>query len=55
MTKINGLAKTQQIATQISYESHMACGVGACMGCTKTINGVNKKICTDGPIIIVEY
>ncbi|WP_348735287.1 dihydroorotate dehydrogenase [Spiroplasma endosymbiont of Ammophila pubescens] len=55
LTKINALAKTQQIATQISYESHMACGVGACMGCTKTIDGVNKKICTDVPIIIVEY
>ncbi|KAI93012.1 iron-sulfur cluster-binding protein [Spiroplasma melliferum] len=55
LTKINELAKAQQIATQISYESHMACGVGACMGCTKTIDGVNKKICTDGPIIVVEY
>ncbi|XRZ21936.1 hypothetical protein ACP193_05225 [Spiroplasma endosymbiont of Glossina fuscipes fuscipes] len=55
LTKINQIAKQKQIATQISYESHMACGVGACMGCSKTIDGINKKICTDGPIIIVEY
>ncbi|WP_425379528.1 dihydroorotate dehydrogenase [Spiroplasma endosymbiont of Stenodema calcarata] len=55
LTKINKIAQQYQIATQISYESHMACGVGACMGCTKTIDGVNKKICTDGPIVTVDY
>ncbi|WHQ36380.1 dihydroorotate dehydrogenase [Spiroplasma sp. SV19] len=55
LTKINQIAKENRITTQISYESHMACGVGACMGCTKTIDGTNKKICTDGPIITVKY
>jgi len=34
----------------ISLERHMACGVGACMGCTvKTIHG-NKRCCSEGPI-----
>jgi NAD(P)H-flavin reductase len=34
----------------VSMERRMACGVGACMGCTiHTING-NKRCCTEGPI-----
>ena len=34
----------------ISVEKYMACGVGACLGCTvKTTRG-NRRCCTDGPI-----
>lgn len=34
----------------VSLEAHMACGVGACLGCTcETIAG-NKRVCTDGPV-----
>jgi NAD(P)H-flavin reductase len=34
----------------VSMEKRMACGVGACLGCTvKTTNG-NKRCCADGPI-----
>ena len=34
----------------ISMEKHMACGVGACLGCTvRTVNG-NRRCCADGPI-----
>ena len=34
----------------ISVEKRMACGVGACLGCTvKTTRG-NRRCCTDGPI-----
>jgi NAD(P)H-flavin reductase len=34
----------------ISMERRMACGVGACLGCTvKTIGG-NRRCCCDGPI-----
>jgi NAD(P)H-flavin reductase len=33
-----------------SLERRMACGVGACLGCTvKTVNG-NRRCCADGPI-----
>lgn len=38
----------------ISMEKHMACGTGACLGCTiKTKNG-NKRCCSDGPIFNAE-
>ncbi|MGL5254388.1 MAG: hypothetical protein ACRC9L_05290 [Brevinema sp.] len=35
----------------LSLDSHMACGVGACMGCTvKGVNGVALQPCTNGPV-----
>jgi len=38
----------------LSIEKHMACGVGACLGCTvKTTKG-NRRCCTDGPIFRAE-
>jgi dihydroorotate dehydrogenase electron transfer subunit len=34
----------------VSLEKHMACGVGACLGCTcQTANG-RKRVCKDGPV-----
>lgn len=45
------------IKAYISLEEHMACGVGACLGCvvkTKEIDGHshvhNARICTEGPV-----
>ena len=36
---------------QFSFEERMACGFGACMGCScKTITG-NKRICREGPVL----
>ena len=36
----------------VSLEQMMACGVGACMGCTCEINGLVKyaRVCKDGPV-----
>ncbi len=36
----------------VSLEKNMACGTGACMGCSiKTKNGM-KKVCLDGPVFL---
>ncbi|MDY3007353.1 dihydroorotate dehydrogenase electron transfer subunit [Anaerococcus porci] len=36
---------------QISMEAHMACGIGACLGCTiENINGDFIRVCKDGPV-----
>lgn len=41
--------------TYISMESHMACGVGACMGCSiKDAHNQPLKVCTEGPVFIAE-
>ncbi len=34
----------------ISIEKRMACGVGACCGCSVHVNGENQKACTEGPV-----
>lgn len=54
---IKGYAQEKGIPAYISLEEHMACGVGACLGCvvkTKNIDSHshvnNARICTDGPV-----
>ncbi|HBA49329.1 MAG TPA: dihydroorotate dehydrogenase electron transfer subunit [Lachnospiraceae bacterium] len=54
---IKKYAAEHRIPAYISLEEHMACGVGACLGCvvkTKEIDHHshvnNARICTDGPV-----
>jgi dihydroorotate dehydrogenase electron transfer subunit len=54
---IKQYAQGLDIPAYISLEEHMACGVGACLGCvvkTKEIDHHshvhNARICTDGPV-----
>ena len=54
---IKAYAQEKGIPAYISLEEHMACGVGACLGCvvkTKEVhhhtNVHNARICTDGPV-----
>ncbi|MBR3018859.1 MAG: dihydroorotate dehydrogenase electron transfer subunit [Clostridia bacterium] len=35
---------------QFSLEEHMACGFGACMGCTIQTKNGPKRVCKDGPV-----
>ncbi len=34
----------------LSLEQHMACGAGACLGCTVRTTGGNRRCCVDGPV-----
>ncbi|KNZ42127.1 dihydroorotate dehydrogenase electron transfer subunit [Acetobacterium bakii] len=38
----------------VSMEAHMACGIGACLGCTCETKSGNKKVCKDGPVFLRE-
>ncbi|MGL4948546.1 MAG: dihydroorotate dehydrogenase electron transfer subunit [Mycoplasma sp.] len=50
MKSVHDLTKHLNIKTYVSLEARMACGFGACMGCScKTISGM-KKICKNGPV-----
>lgn len=58
---VKAYAAEQGIKAYISLEEHMACGVGACLGCvvkTKEVNHHshvnNARICTDGPVFEAE-
>lgn len=54
---IKKYAEKEGIDAYISLEEHMACGVGACLGCVVNTTKVdhhshvsNARICTDGPV-----
>lgn len=54
---VKAYAAEQKIKAYISLEEHMACGVGACLGCVVKTKEVhhhshvhNARICTDGPV-----
>lgn len=54
---IKKYAEEKGIDAYISLEEHMACGVGACLGCVVKTTDVdhhshvnNARICTDGPV-----
>lgn len=55
LRKIAFLAQSLHISCQISLEAHMACGVGACLGCVvkKRLNkGIYSfvNVCKEGPV-----
>ncbi|HRZ13971.1 MAG TPA: dihydroorotate dehydrogenase electron transfer subunit [Candidatus Omnitrophota bacterium] len=50
LRQISRIATERHIRAQISLEAHMACGIGACLGCVvKTVEGF-KRVCKDGPV-----
>jgi dihydroorotate dehydrogenase electron transfer subunit len=38
-------------AAQLAWEAPMACGYGACYGCSVEVDGVLKRLCVDGPVL----
>lgn len=38
----------------LSLESHMACGVGACLGCTCDTKKGKERVCKEGPVFLGE-
>ena len=38
------------IPAQVSLEAHMACGIGACLGCVVNTRKGYKRVCKEGPV-----
>ena len=50
LREIARVCSGNKISGQLSLEAHMACGIGACLGCVvKTSDGF-KRVCKDGPV-----
>lgn len=47
---IAGVARESQIPAQLSLEEHMACGIGACLGCVVETKDGLKRVCKEGPV-----
>ena len=58
---IKAYALEKHIECWVSLEEHMACGIGACLGCVcksrekdRHTNVNNKRICKEGPVFRAE-
>jgi dihydroorotate dehydrogenase electron transfer subunit len=58
MQAVATLAQEKGIATQVSLEEHMGCGVGACLTCSckikAKVGSEYKRVCADGPVFNAE-
>lgn len=53
MALVQKYAKENGIPGEVSLEEHMACGVGACLGCARKLKPDDEyyvKVCKDGPV-----
>ncbi len=48
------IALAEEIDGELSLEARMACGVGACLGCTCQTHSGYKRVCVDGPVFPVK-
>ena len=50
LKELSKVVADKDIKCYVSLEEHMACGVGACLGCVvKTVSGY-KRVCKEGPV-----
>jgi len=50
LKEISRLCARPNVDAQISLEEHMACGIGACLGCViNTVSGY-QRVCKEGPV-----
>ena len=50
MKKIANICREKNIKCYVSLERRMACGMGACLGCTVETKTGNKRACKEGPV-----
>jgi dihydroorotate dehydrogenase electron transfer subunit len=55
MAGVSALCKSKSIPCQVSVESVMACGMGACLGCSRPAKkGTYTHVCLNGPVYEAE-
>lgn len=50
MKAVDRFAKNQNIDCEVSLETTMACGIGACLTCVVDTTSGHKLACSDGPV-----
>ena len=51
---VGQIVAEHKINAQLSLEAHMACGIGACLGCVVATKTGYKTVCKDGPVFSSE-
>ena len=54
LRELSRISRKRKIPAQVSLEEHMACGIGACLGCVVNTTEGYKRVCKDGPIFNAE-
>jgi len=55
MAAVAKLCAAAEVACEVSLEAHMACGLGACLGCAvEGADGRYKHVCKHGPVFKAE-
>ncbi|MEW6075582.1 MAG: dihydroorotate dehydrogenase electron transfer subunit [Candidatus Omnitrophota bacterium] len=50
LADVSRVSRKYGIVAQVSLEEHMACGIGACLGCVVKTKGGYKRVCKEGPV-----
>jgi dihydroorotate dehydrogenase electron transfer subunit len=50
LKEISWISKKYKMPAQVSLEEHMACGIGACLGCVVNTKKGFKRVCKEGPV-----
>lgn len=50
LKEISAISKQYNIPAQVSLEEHMACGIGACLGCAVNTKKGFQRACKEGPV-----
>ncbi len=55
LAAVAGICRARDIGCQVSVESVMACGMGACLGCSRLRrDGTYGRVCMQGPVFNAE-
>lgn len=50
LVEVTRFAKKEGVFFQVSLETRMGCGVGACLGCAMKVGSSYRYVCRDGPV-----
>jgi dihydroorotate dehydrogenase electron transfer subunit len=50
LQEVSRISREYKIPAQVSLEEHMACGIGACLGCVVNTADGYKRVCKEGPV-----
>jgi dihydroorotate dehydrogenase electron transfer subunit len=54
LREVSRISHKYNVQAQISLEEHMACGIGACLGCVIETKQGLQRICKEGPVFNAE-
>jgi dihydroorotate dehydrogenase electron transfer subunit len=54
LKEISAISNKYKIPAQICLEEHMACGIGACLGCVVDTKQGFKRTCKEGPVFLAD-